>query len=39
MVAAHNQNEATVPIDREVVLTWQPGDGILLDHDDAAVDA
>ena len=39
MVAAHNQNEATVPIDREVVLTWQPGDGILLDHDDVAVDA
>jgi ABC-type Fe3+/spermidine/putrescine transport system ATPase subunit len=38
MVAAHNQDEATVPIDREVVLTWQPADGVLLDRDDATVD-
>jgi ABC-type Fe3+/spermidine/putrescine transport system ATPase subunit len=36
MVAAHNQDEARVPVDRDVVLTWEPADGILLDRDPPA---
>jgi spermidine/putrescine ABC transporter ATP-binding subunit len=31
MVAAHNQDEAHVPIDQDVVLSWDARDGILLD--------